>query len=154
MTNPLYPGDVVEVKQPGEILETLDSDGALDHLPFMPEMIEFCGKRFRVSRRVLKTCMSGSGASTMRSFKTSDVVTLDGLRCSGASHDGCQKECMIFWREAWLRKVDDTGHPSMVNSEAGKKLREGLKTVSSQTKYFCQASELLEYTNPLSRSGR
>src|ERR1035438_8922109 len=23
-----------------------------------------------------------------------------------AAHDGCQKACNVFWREAWLRKVD------------------------------------------------
>ena len=40
-------GDLVEVKTPDEIASTLDSDGALDHLPFMPEMLEFCGRRFQ-----------------------------------------------------------------------------------------------------------
>ena len=49
-------GDLVEVKTPDEILQTLDAAGALDHLPFMPEMLEFCGQRFRVSRRALTVC--------------------------------------------------------------------------------------------------
>src|SRR5438093_610554 len=55
----LYPGDIVEVKAPDEILQSLDIDGTLGNLPFMPEMVEFCGKRFRVSRRALKTCIYG-----------------------------------------------------------------------------------------------
>ena len=38
----LFPGDLVEVRAPEEILRTLDADGTLDHLPFMPEMVEFC----------------------------------------------------------------------------------------------------------------
>ena len=59
LTTRLRPGDLVEVKAPDEILQTLDVDGTLDHLPFMPEMIELCGKRFSVSRRVLKTCYTG-----------------------------------------------------------------------------------------------
>ncbi|PYT91924.1 MAG: hypothetical protein DMG36_16745, partial [Acidobacteria bacterium] len=55
----LRPGDLVEVKSPEEILQTLDNEGTLDRLPFMPEMIEFCGRRFQVSKRVVKTCTSG-----------------------------------------------------------------------------------------------
>jgi hypothetical protein len=47
-TTRLYRDDLVEVKAPDEILQTLDANGALDHLPFMPEMIQFCGRRFRV----------------------------------------------------------------------------------------------------------
>src|ERR1700693_1556421 len=67
-------GDLVEVKAPDEIVQTLDAEGASDHLPFMPEMLEFCGRRFRVSRRVLTICFSGPGST--RGFRT-DVVTLD-----------------------------------------------------------------------------
>ena len=36
---PLRPGDVVEVRSAAEILATLDGDGALDKMPFMPEMV-------------------------------------------------------------------------------------------------------------------
>src|SRR5579863_7712263 len=96
----LRPGDLVQVKSPNQILQTLDADGALDRLPFMPEMLEFCGKRFRVVRRVLKTCAYGTD-STMLAFNTQDVVVLDAVRCSGGDHDACPKHCLIFWREAW-----------------------------------------------------
>jgi hypothetical protein len=140
----------VEVKAPDEILQTLDAEGTLDHLPFMPEMVEFCGKRFQVSRRVVKTCFSGT-ISTMRGFRRNDVVTLDGLRCSGAAHDGCQKACMIFWRDAWLRKVQDASVQSKVDSGGIERLRTRLKTMTGPTTYFCQASELLKATKPLSR---
>ncbi len=37
----LRPGDCVEVLSPREILQTLDGDGTLDKLPFMPEMMEY-----------------------------------------------------------------------------------------------------------------
>jgi hypothetical protein len=146
----LRPGDLVEVKAPDEILQTLDAEGTLDHLPFMPEMVEFCGRRFQVSRRVVKTCFSGT-ISTMRGFRRNDVVTLDGLRCSGAAHDGCQKACMIFWRDAWLRKVQDASVQSKVDSGGIERLRTRLKTMTGPTTYFCQASELLKATKPLSR---
>ena len=146
----LYPGDLVEVKPPDEILQTLDAGGALDHLPFMPEMVEFCGRRFQVSRRVVKSCSSGV-RSSMRGFTHNDVVLLDGLRCSGAAHDGCQKSCMIFWREAWLRKVEDTVGPSQMDSKGREQLRARLKTSAGPKTYFCQASELLKATHHLSR---
>jgi len=44
-------GDLVEVKAPSEILQTLDADGTLDRLPFMPEMLGYCGRRFQVAER-------------------------------------------------------------------------------------------------------
>jgi len=53
-TAKLRAGDLVETKTPEEILSALDAEGALDHLPFMPEMLEFCGKRFRVAKKVVK----------------------------------------------------------------------------------------------------
>jgi len=103
----LCPGDLVEVRTPDELLQTLDAEGTLDQLPFMPEMVEFCGKRFRVSKRVFKTCYYGTRTHAgLRKFRTDDVVVLQDLRCSGAEHDGCQKACRIFWREAWLRRAE------------------------------------------------
>src|SRR5437899_11184980 len=104
----LRPGDFVEVKAPAEILRTLDADGTLDQLPFMPEMVEFCGRKFQVSKRVVKTCYyTKAGSSGMRKVQSRRCRPSRGLRCSGAEHGGCQKACMIFWREAWLRKVED-----------------------------------------------
>lgn len=142
-------GDLVEVKAPDEILQTLDTNGALDHLPFMPEMMEFCGRRFRVSRRALPICFSGPGSPG--GFRADDVVTLDGVRCSGAAHDGCQKACVIFWREAWLRNVEDTTGHSQVDLRSMDRLRTRLKVSIGAKTYYCQASELLKATDPLSR---
>jgi hypothetical protein len=146
----LSPGDFVDVKSPGEILQTLDADGALDKLPFMPEMVDVCGKRFRVSKRVVKTCYYGLG-SGMRKFPAEDVVLLEGLRCSGDAHDGCQKACNIFWREAWLRKVEEPSTiPASGDPEGSKWLRARLKTSTDAKTYFCQASEILNATSGLS----
>ncbi len=149
----LRPGDVVEVKCPDEILNTLDHEGTVDMLPFMPEMVEFCGKRFKVSQKMLKTCCFGT-RSTMRRFRQNDVVLLDGLRCSGTAHDGCQKACTIFWREPWLRKVDISSVPPESDPDGNHRLLSRLKTSSIPKTYFCQASELLNATNHLSRRGR
>src|SRR5207249_5768298 len=100
MAADLLPGDLVEVKTSHEILQTLDADGTLDHVPFMPEMLAYCGKTFRVSKWVATVCPGPRG------FPTDDVFFLQDLRCSGAAHDGCQKACRIFWRQAWLRRVN------------------------------------------------
>jgi hypothetical protein len=157
MTERLRPGDIVEIRSPEEILQTLDAEGALDRLPFMPEMVEFCGRRFEVSKRVVKTCYYTKGGSAgMRKFAADDVVLLDGLRCSGAAHDGCQKACMIFWREAWLRKVDaGSPSPAVLASQsqngAAERLQARLRTMSGPMAYFCQAGEILNATEDLSR---
>lgn len=58
--NTLKPGDWVEVKTPQDIAETLDAEGTLDWLSFMPEMVEFCGRRFRVLRQAFKTCLEAA----------------------------------------------------------------------------------------------
>ena len=44
----LCAGDWVEVRSKEEILRTLDKNGRLEDMPFMPQMFEYCGKRFRV----------------------------------------------------------------------------------------------------------
>lgn len=149
----LRPGDLVEVKGPQEIRRTLDSDGTVEQLPFMPEMVELCGRRFVVARRVVKTCSFGT-ASTMLAFNTDDVVILKAPRCSGADHEGCPKECVFFWREAWLRKVDDVSVQSSLDSKGTGQLRGCLKTKSGPNTHFCQASELLKAAHELSRKER
>ena len=116
----------------------------------MPEMVDFCGKRFKVSKRVVKTCYYGT-SSGMRKFPAEDVVLLEGLRCLGAAHDGCQKACTIFWREAWLRKVEGLSTiQSSADPENSKRLRARLKTSTGPKTYFCQASEILNATSELS----
>jgi hypothetical protein len=147
----LKPGDLVEVRSAEEILRTLDGEGTLDRVPFMPEMVAFCGKRFRVAHRAVKTCYYGE-TSGMRKFPHEDVVLLDQVRCSGADHDGCQKACLIFWKEAWLRRVGEST-PVAISSDAGALLA-GLKTMVSPSKYFCQSSEILRCTIELSKRER
>jgi hypothetical protein len=47
----------VVVRSREEILATLDADGTLDGLPFMPEMLSWCGREHQVERRAEKTCV-------------------------------------------------------------------------------------------------
>jgi len=94
-------GDVVEVRSYEEIEKTLDASGACEGIPFMAEMREFCGRRFRVHKRADKICVETTYFMDLRRLR--DAVTLEEVRCDGAAHDGCKRMCMIFWKEVWLR---------------------------------------------------
>lgn len=150
----LRPGDWVEVRTAAEILQTLDDRGTLDGLPFMPEMVEWCGRRVRVFQRVVQAVVDGASLSNysesfVRAFKNDDVVLLEGLRCSGAAHGGCQRGCMIFWKEAWLRPVDEGTTASEAPSTGDDRLRARLPTTQGEDRYFCQSSEFVNATRPL-----
>src|SRR2546429_350400 len=95
-------GEIVEVRSENEILATLDDAARLDNVPFMPEMLQYCGERFRVFRRSDKTC-DNIGEWSIRRME--DTVHLEGLRCDGSAHGGCEAACLIFWKEAWLKRV-------------------------------------------------
>src|SRR5712664_852458 len=99
----LLAGELIEVRSREEILSTLDPTGKLDAMPFMPEMLQYCGKRFRVFKRADKTCDNIKQWSLRR---VKNAVHLTGLRCDGTSHGNCDAGCLLFWNEAWLKKVD------------------------------------------------
>jgi len=99
----LRAGDAVRVRSPDEILATLDADGTLDGVPFMPEMVDACGRTYHVMRHVEKTCVDGY---PMRCFPGNDVAILDSSRCDGGGHDGCKHGCRVFWKHAWLEPVE------------------------------------------------
>ena len=95
----LHAGELVDVRSAEEILATLDVNGTLDGLPFMPEMLESCGRQFRVYRQATKHCdrVQRKGMRESR-----HLVHLEGVRCDGKGHDGCQAGCLIFWHEPGL----------------------------------------------------
>jgi hypothetical protein len=98
----LQPGDWVEVRTKEEIEATLDGQGKLRGLQFMPEMGKFCGKRLRVLRRVQKFKLETTGE--MRNMRYPSYY-LDGAWCDGEFHDGCERSCFLLWREEWLKKI-------------------------------------------------
>lgn len=106
----LVAGEWVEVRSREEILATLDKKAQLEDLPFMPEMFGFCGKRFRVAKRAHKTCDPPNGLLGRR---MTNAVHLDSVRCSGDAHGGCQAACLIFWKESWLKRIDDGAAPAI-----------------------------------------
>jgi hypothetical protein len=148
----LRPGDVVEVRPAAEILATLGRDGALKGMPFMPEMLAHVGKRYTVTRRVDKICnmVDESGSRRMR-----DTVYLADLRCDGSRHGGCQAGCKIYWKEAWLRRVDDGPLPPETGSGDAAELDRVAEAATKANRpdiWRCQATEALKASEPLKRS--
>src|SRR4051812_24212557 len=103
ITTKLRIGEWGEVRSKDEILRTLDEKGCIAGMPFMPEMFQFCGRRFKVYRIAHKTC----DYSTPYPFFTrrlENTVHLE-TRCDGEAHDGCQAGCLLYWKEDWLKSV-------------------------------------------------
>lgn len=140
-------GDRVIVRSAEEILKTLDADGTLHGLPFMPEMLDWCGKPVRVERRVEKTCVDVvSPVYPNRRFAANDVVVLEGLRCDGQGHDGCKRSCKIFWKEDWLRPLDSVDTSTPPSAAELNELLPRLKTKVDEKHYFCQSTQLCKAT--------
>jgi hypothetical protein len=147
-------GELVEVRSEAEILATLDARGELESLPFMPEMLQFCGRRFRVDKLAVKLCdtIGSTGMYRMR-----NAVHLAGVRCDGQAHGGCQAGCLIYWKEAWLKRVPADGHdrPAPAPDPAAHPIRLGCThgtllattrkgdTAPEDEQFSCQATELL-----------
>src|SRR6266576_686778 len=93
-------GDLVEVRSKEEILASLDRHGCFESMPFMPEMLQFCGKQFRVSAVAHKTCDTVRGTGGRRLQR---AVHLGLIRCDGSAHGGCQADCSLFWKDVWLK---------------------------------------------------
>ena len=147
-------GDRVRVKDRDAILATLDSEGRVEGLPFMPEMLVFTGQTFTVEAVTHRTC-DGMGGTTRR---MAHAVHLEGVRCDGSGHGGCQARCLIFWKEEWLEKPRpedaEVARPKPSASEAARDVppmldvatrREG--STEKKPLYACQATELPRATS-------
>ena len=163
----LRAGEWVEVRSIEEILETLDDRQCLESLPFMPEMLQYCGKRFRVYKSAHKTC------DTIETFairRMDDAVHLEILRCDGAAHGGCQAGCLLFWKDAWLRRVPapipaaaeaslrDTPHDQSFSAPGVEVLRDATRAPAEdgehRERYRCQATQLVAATHEVRRRER
>ena len=109
----------------------------------MPEMAAYCGQTFRVARRAGKTCVEGHGLRRM-----TETVFLEGVRCDGGAHDGCERDCLIFWKEKWLRldeqpeKQEDLPALAYGHHELAPPKRDG--------RYVCQSTCLAAASAPMS----
>ena len=112
----LRAGQWVEIRSKGEILGTLDNQSEFDGLPFMPEMFAFCGMHYRVYKRADKTCDT---VFAIRGRRMASAVHLE-TRCNGQAHGGCQANCLIFWKDILLKRLDNASEsraPATFKSE-------------------------------------
>ena len=160
-------GELVEVRSAEEILGTLDDGQCVSGLPFMPEMLQYCGKRFRIYKSAHKI------SDTIELFtirRMANAVFLDELRCDGASHGGCQAGCLLVWKECWLKRVP-RGQSNRGNAAAGSEPPSGGKSYATNpdslvrgtrhataegepVRYRCQATEMLRATTEVRRRDR
>lgn len=160
-------GDWVEVRSKEEIFATLDENGHLEGLPFMPQMTQYCGQRFQVFKRAGKTCseVTGPAGVVYVSRRLRDTVHLEH-RCDGRAYGGCQAGCLIFWKEAWLKHVgasDQQGHPvhqsltdraPVPGDASGCTENQVLAATTyrgpdNDVRYSCQATQLMDATTDL-----
>lgn len=146
-------GDLVEVRSKEEILATLDKNGRLEELPFMPQMFEHCGKRFTVMKRAHKTC---DPIYTMGGRRLDGCVHLN-VRCDGKAFGGCQAGCLLFWKEDWLKPVGTAAKPTIKSKSAHRATTEEdvwnarcFEGPDGATHYVCQTTQLPHFTKRLS----
>jgi len=144
----------VEVRSKEEILATLDTNGRMEGLPFMPQMFQYCGQKFKVYKRAHKTC---DFVYTGHSRELPGGVHLD-LRCDGKAYGGCQHACLIYWKDAWLKRLDDVAglsesKPIPSNrggcTEADVYAGAGSLNDKNEPIFTCQGTDVLEFTKPL-----
>ncbi len=96
------PGDWVEIRSVREIFATLDAKGQHRGLPFTKEMVKFCGRRFKVYKRLDRIVLEATGE--LRKMKNPTLL-LEGVFCDGEFHGNCDRSCFCYWRDGWLRPV-------------------------------------------------
>jgi hypothetical protein len=121
-------------------------------MPFMPEMLRHIGKTYYIDKVAHKACDTLTSTGMLR---MTDAVHLAGVRCDGSGHGGCQANCLVYWKTAWLRLSvaphgEDQPEGEPTEEAALAKLR-SLVTPATQRppdedgaeRYSCQATELL-----------
>jgi len=160
----LRAGDWVEVRSKAEILMSLDEKGCFQGLPFMPQMFQYCGQRFRVYKRAHKTCdtVNQTGGRWL-----AGGVHLP-LRCDGKAYGGCQAACLLFWKEVWLKPgnkeqnlIDNssrrepcqndelTDGSGCSEEDVWKATKAEHQQAADETRYVCQATQLPYFTTSL-----
>jgi hypothetical protein len=99
----IQPGDLVEVRSKPEIMATLNTSNKNGGMLFDSEQLPFCGQRARVERKIEQIIDEPTG----KMIKLRDCLILENVVCEGIYHKFCPRGGLPYWRETWLRKVDD-----------------------------------------------
>ncbi|MEN6350712.1 MAG: hypothetical protein ABFD08_15120 [Syntrophomonas sp.] len=103
---PLKVGDLVRVRSEEEIIATLDQKGKLKGCGFMKNngQERYCGSVQRVNN-IINLFIDERNMSVAR--KAKGLVMLEGVVCEGGQGIGrCDRSCLMFWREEWLKKIE------------------------------------------------
>ena len=93
------------MKSHEEILATLNTEGKNRGMSWDAEMVPYCGKTFRVLKRVSKIIDERTGE--MQEMKTPCII-LDSVICESrysACRMFCPRSIYSYWREIWLERV-------------------------------------------------
>ena len=115
----LQPGELVRVKSYEDILATLDVNNKNRGLYFDAEMVPYCGRSFRVLKRVSKILDEKTGK--MMEFKNPCII-LEGVVCQSRYSECrlfCPRSIYSYWREIWLERISEI-NPKASNQPAGK----------------------------------
>jgi hypothetical protein len=90
-------------------------------------------------------------------------VHLEGLRCDGGGHGGCEAGCLLFWKEEWIQRLYDATLEKQSGAVGERRISSGLtgeldtiwraaetKDADGETIYSCQATTLRNFSSPLS----
>ena len=103
----LQPGEWVEVRPQEEILATITESGFNRGMRYDLEMSKYCRKRYRVQMRVERLINEQTGK--MMQMKN-PCIQLEDVYCRAECTPrrlGCPRASNTYWREIWLRRVDD-----------------------------------------------
>jgi len=101
----LKAGDLVRVCSTKEIEATLNRWKELKGCAFMENMWQYCG----TTQRVLQSVERFLDERDYQLKKCRGIVLLEGVICRVTPVFGrCDRCCHLFWREEWLKKVDES----------------------------------------------
>lgn len=102
----LQPGELVRIKPYTEILKSLNTRNRNRGLYFDAEEVPYCGKTYRVLRRVERIINERTGK--MREMQTPCII-LDSVICQSRYSECrlfCPRSIYSYWREIWLERVE------------------------------------------------
>lgn len=155
--SPLFePNQLIEIRSADEILASLDDNGALDGLPIMPGMLDYCGAVCRVYNQADKICAT-NGPTAIRSM--SDAWYLDIPPCQGHSWVACDAGCRFIWKTAWIKPAIESEQATALNGrtydwgqtqdQSASEIIRRFEANCQGDRYVCQATELWSATQPL-----
>ena len=113
----LQPGELVEVKSKEEITQTLNNKGFNRGLRYDHGLNQFCGSRHHVRDRLDRMIIESTG----KMVRLEGTVTLEDscCTCRKTALGGCPRKDLVYWREAWLKRVNgSTSQEAVANSRS------------------------------------